>query len=197
MKNVPMVQKQILLRSASLGVALLTMALLVGCSEDSEQSGSANGGTNASMVIEPNVHVGQVHGGMTVPQVIAELGEPHRKTETALEYKRLGLAVVPDTNGVVQVIMCGDVTGNEGPYVKTFKGRTKEGIGMNSTRQELVAAYGEPDSSERFPMGTESMRYDRLGITFTLGGGKVYHMIVRLPTNQETNHTIKLEPAPR
>ena len=91
--------------------------------------------------------------------------------------------------------MCGDVTGINGPFVKAFKGRTKEGIGMRSTREDVLRAYGEPTESEKFRGGLESMKYQPLGITFTLEGGKVHHMIVRLDGEAETNRTVTLEPA--
>ena len=56
---------------------------------------------------------------------------------------------------------------------------------MSSTREQIVAAYGQPDTSERFIGGVESMKFPALGITFTLERGKVYHMIVRLGENPQ------------
>ena len=175
--------------------ALAVFALLfceAGCSDKSEQASS---GTNPPIVIEPHASVGKVRAGMKLEQVIAELGKPERKTANALEYTKLGLAVLPGSNGVVQVVMCGDVTGINGPLVKAFTGRTKEGTGMNSTREEVIKAYGEPTSSEKFIGGIESLQYAPLGITFTLERGRVHHMIVRL-RSQESDRTVNLAPAP-
>jgi len=124
------------------------------------------------------------------------LGAPQRKTGHALEYTQLGLALLPNSNGVVKVVMCGDVTGINGPFVKAFTGRTKEGIGMRSTRDDLLKTYGEPTEREAFRGGLESMKYQPLGITFTLEGGKVHHMIVRLDGEPEINRTVTLEPLP-
>src|SRR5215471_10725677 len=133
-------------RSGKTALVTASLFCLASCSKTSE---SERQGANQPLVIEPHVCVGKVRAGMTVQQVIAELGEPRRRTSSALEYAHLGLAVVHDTNGVVQAVMCGDVTGIRGPFVKAFQGRTKEGIGMNSTREEVVKAFGEPTSSER------------------------------------------------
>jgi hypothetical protein len=152
--------------------------------------------TKAPIVIEPNLSVGKVRAGMTVQQVVGELGEPQRRTATALEYPRLGLAVMPAPDGIVQVVMCGDVTGLRGPFVRAFTGRTKEGIGMNSTYADIVKAYGEPTQSERMMGGIESLKYQSLGITFTLERDHVHHMIVRLHGPQEPDRTVTLEPAP-
>src|SRR5712672_1638038 len=181
--------RKIALIFITLGCAL---ALSGGCSESSDETSSS---ANPPMVIEPNLRVGEVHAGMTVEQVVKQLGEPQRRTANALEYTRLGFAVMPGPDGVVQVVMCGDVTGINGPLVKAFTGRTREGIGMNSTRAEVIKAYGEPTSSEKFMGGIESLQYAPLGITFTLEGGRVHHMIVRLH-GQESDRTVNLRPAP-
>ena len=179
--------------------AATALAVLVvcgaGCSNESERQVAAQG-SNATMLIEPNNSVGPIRSGMTAQEVVRQFGEPDRRTANALEYTRLGLAVMPGPDGVVQVVMCGDVIGIDGPLVKAFKGRTKEGIGMNSTRQEVVAAYGEPNDSQKISGGLESLRYDGIGITFTLEGGKVHHMIIRLGPPEPPDRTVKLVPAP-
>jgi hypothetical protein len=171
--------------------ALMVAACCLSCSDDSHR---ANLEPNPPMTIEPNMGVGSVKAGMRSQDVVAQLGEPQRRTANALEYTRLGFAVMPGPDGIVQVVMCGDVTGINGPLVKAFSGRTKEGIGMDSTREELLKAYGEPNSREKLPGGTESIRYDSLGITFTLEAGRVYHMIVRLRGSHEPDRSVTLEP---
>lgn len=165
----------------------------VGCSEDSSSVMTA---TNPPMLIEPKVAVGKVRAGMGIPEVVAQLGEPQRRTANALEYTKMGFAVMPATDGTIRVVMCGDVTGLNGPLVKAFTGRTREGIGLTSTRDDLLKAYGPPNSDEKLIGGAESMRYDLLGMTFTLEGGKVYHMIVRLGSNEPPDRSVTLEPAP-
>lgn len=162
----------------------------VSCSDRAD-----HGASNSSLplTIEPNVAVGPVHAGMPVQDVVAKLGEPERRTANALEYTHMGFAVMPGPDGTVRIVMCGDVTGINGPLVKAFTGRTKEGIGLGSTREDLVKAYGEPTSSEKLRGGTESIRYNPMGMTFTLEAGKVYHMIVRLQGAPEPDRTVSLE----
>lgn len=182
------------------GSAAILIATLVaagsGCSPQSSISNTQAGGTNAALLIEPNLDVGPVRAGMTVQQAVTALGEPERRTSNALEYPRLGLALMPGPDQKVQVVMCGDVTGINGPFVKRFTGRTKEGIGMYSTREEVIRAYGEPTVSEKMRGGLESLQYAALGLTFTLETGKVHHIIVRLRGRQEPDRTVTLEPAP-
>jgi hypothetical protein len=175
---------------ALVAITIVVACWSVSCTKDSEQA------ANPPMLIEPNLGVGKVRVGMQTRDVIAQLGEPQRRTANALEYTKLGFAVMPDPQGTIRVVMCGDVTGINGPLVKAFSGRTQEEIGLNSTREELVKAYGQPTASERLVGGTESLRYDPLGITFTLEGGKVYHMIVRLGGSSAPDRSVSLEPAP-
>jgi len=185
-----------LLRASPGRLALLGIvgSLAVGaCSRESTDAGRTP--PNPPLLIEPNACVGQIRAGMTVQQVVQQLGEPQRRTSTALEYTRLGFAVLPGPGGIIQVVMCGDVIGMNGPLVDAFTGRTKEGIGMKSTREEILRAYGEPAESKKFPGGLESMHYPNLGMTFTLEGGRVHHMIVRFPLPSEPDRTITLEPA--
>jgi hypothetical protein len=148
------------------------------------------------MLIEPNVAVGKIHAGMTMTQVVSVLGEPPRRPGKSLEYPQLGLAVKPGPDGLVQYVMCGDVTGIKGPFVKAFTGRTKEGIGMHSSRADVLKTYGEPTADEKMAIGFESLRYDPVGITFTLDGDQVHHMVVRLEGVPETNQNIRIELSP-
>jgi hypothetical protein len=179
-------------KSFALPVAVLGAALLLMSCGQKQQQISSN--PNPPILVVPGVSVGKVHAGMTLDQVRAELGEPQRTTPNALEYTSLGFAVMPGPDGVVQVVMCGDVVGNNGPLVKNFNGRTKEGIGLGSTREEVTKAYGEPSNDEKFPGARESMRYDPLGMTFSTENGTVHHMIVRLKSNQAQNRTIEITP---
>jgi hypothetical protein len=178
------------------GSALAVALCGVGCSEKSEQARAQSSTANVTMLIVPNASVGKVHDGMTIKDVMGELGEPQRRIGNAIEYPKLGFAVLPGPEGLVRVVMCGDVTGINGPFVKAFTGRTKEGVGMYSTREDLLKAYGEPTNDEKLRGGQESITYQPLGITFTLEGGKVHHMIVRFTPPQEPGQTtVTLEPS--
>jgi len=178
-------------------VLLTALAMLSGCSEKPSSEVAAAGGSHSNLLIEPKLAVGPIRVGMTTQQVLAQLGQPQRRTSNSLEYKQLGLAIMPNPEGRVQVVMCGDVTGINGPFAKAFKGRTKEGIGMYSTREEVTRVYGEPTRSEKMRGGLESLQYESLGMTFTLEAGKVHHMIVRLREDEPMDRTVTLEPAPQ
>jgi hypothetical protein len=140
-------------------VVALLVSLFVGCSKRPTSS--------ASFVIEPGVSVGPVHSGMTMKQVVAELGEPEQKVAGGLLYRNLGFIISFGKGGTVQNVMCGGKT--------AFLGHTKEGIGIGASHADIVRAYGEPSAANvRKPF--ESMGYDSLGIVFVLRDDKV-HMI--------------------
>ena len=181
-------QRTLFVTKASAAVVLLLMA---GCENKQKDESSTS---NPPTVIEPGKSVGNIRTGMKIDQVRADLGEPDRTTPNALEYTRLGFAVMPGPDGTVAVVMCGDVTGYNGPLVKRFTGRTKEGIGLGSTRDELIKAYGQPSNDEKFPGARESMKYDSLGITFSLEAAKVHHMIVRLGQTKSQPKSIDVVP---
>ena len=71
------------------------------------------------------------------------------------------------------------------PGVKKFNGRTKEGIGMLSTRESVIKAFGPPTSAQPWGKNQEQLKYKALGLEITLEEGKVFNILVdfRLPTD--------------
>lgn len=135
-----------------------------------------------SVAIEPSVAVGSVHSGMTTQQVIAELGQPDPTNYffdtnyyggPALEYSHLGLIVAPDKEGVV----------NRVTITQPFAGRTKKGIGIGSSRADVIQAYGAPPITRPGTAGYEFLRYSKLGLVFQLHDGKVDMMSVFFPAH--------------
>jgi hypothetical protein len=152
---------------------LAVVALLAGgCSKRLAHSAWTS---SASIVIEPKVSIGPVRSGMTMEQVVAELGEPDRENGLTLEYLNLGFSVIPGKEGLVHIVLCVDPAGKEGPFTKAFAGRTKEGIGMGSSRADVIRAYGEPTARETIDgkPGFEVVRYRPLGLVFDLREGRV------------------------
>jgi len=135
--------------------------------------------SSASIVIEPGVSIGPVHSGMTIQQVVAELGEPDQTKDSALEYLKLGFWVTPGKEGVVHIVLCVDAD-KDGPFTNAFAGRTKEGIGIGSSRADVISAYGEPTATESIDgkPGFEVLRYRPLGLVFEIGAGKVHSIAV-------------------
>src|ERR1017187_592631 len=145
----------------TLTVFVMVAALLTGgCSK---RSAHAAWSSSDSIVIEPGVGIGSVHSGMTIQQVISELGQPERTNDSDLEYTNIGLYVSPGKSEVVRVV----------GVFPPFAGRTQEGIGMGSSRVDVIQAYGEPTDVKPIKPGFEVLRYNTLGLNFELHDGKV------------------------
>ncbi len=122
--------------------------ILAGCSKKK----------NEPLVIEPSVGIGKVTFGMPSREVHRVLGKPDRDTENFISYDGLGLSIYI-FKGLVKGITCRGVSGD--PDVKPCKARTPKGIGIGSTREQIIEAYGEPTSDER-----NILKYESLGATF-------------------------------
>jgi|SRR5208282_1527755 len=151
-------------------VATLLVAVALLASGCSKRSAHAVWSSSESIVVEPGVAIGSVHSGMTIQQVVAELGQPDRTVDSAspeinraLEYTNYGLYVIPGEGEVVHIVSVGP----------PFAGRTKEGIGIGSSRADVIKAYGEPTAAKPIQPNFEVLRYELLGLRFQLQDGKV------------------------
>src|SRR5262249_28789140 len=138
---------------------------------------ASRGWHGAPLLITPQKSVGPVRADMTIPQVIAVLGEPDKRTGNFLHYVRYGFSVISQPGKeTLRAVFCGNTWGQENRLTRAFKGYTGAGIGMGSTRAEVIAAYGEP--SETHPgNGNETLVYQQLDMNFTLARGKVVYLV--------------------
>jgi outer membrane protein assembly factor BamE (lipoprotein component of BamABCDE complex) len=133
--------------------------------------------------IIPMVGVGPIKFGMSKDQVIAALGEPDviEGGGIALFYpKSRGLSFMLDRTKGVREINCWSKN-HPMPFpdgMTTYPGKTKEGIAMDATREEIIAAYGEPDRI--VPRGpTEMLDYNELKAQFTIVDNKLVSLRLR------------------
>jgi hypothetical protein len=172
-----------------LNIAIIIMSLalvVIGCSKKSNVEPANNiPSSDTLLAIDPGVSVGNVHKGMTMEQVIEKLGKPTKQSAFILEYPQLGFSVMFGKKNTALVIFCGDASGlPNSPLVKAFTARTREGIGMGSSRADIVKAYGEtkdtipPAPGEQNLPGRDSLVYKKLGLTFSLADDKVHHIII-------------------
>ena len=160
-------------------IAATIVIVTTSCSDSAKPGPSGQVNSNTPISVEPGVGVGEVRAGMSMDEVIAQLGKPDGKSGSRhLEYRQLGFAVGFGRDGAVNVVMCGNSTGVNDSLAKAFTGRTKEGLGLGSSRADVVKAYREPSEVEKGPTARETLKYRPLGLTFSLLEGKVYHMIV-------------------
>ena len=146
---------------SSLVIAALILA--AGCSKRPTHSAWAS---SASTVIEPWVSIGPLHSGMTIQQVITELGQPEQTNDKELLYPHLGLQVAHAIGGDVMYRVT---------IQHPFAGHTKDGIGIGSSRADVIQSFGEPKWDKHSPTGFELLTYEKpgLGLDFKLQEGKV------------------------
>jgi hypothetical protein len=164
------------IRLGMVALTALAMVVAAGCSKRGSSALAASG---TSVSIQPGAAVGKVRLGMTQQEVIAALGNPDRNSGSALQYLQYGIEVVLNGERGVKSIICGDENGPDSPMVKAFTGHTEEGIGLGSTRAEVVKAYGEPTKTEQRSQH-EGLWYRPQGLVFMIGAGKVEYIQVNL-----------------
>ncbi|MHC4867124.1 MAG: hypothetical protein ACYTEX_23845 [Planctomycetota bacterium] len=133
--------------------------------------------------VVPLAAVGPVAFGMSKEQVIELLGAPERDEGIALWYLgSKGLHVVLDPRRGVHQIHCWSTDFPMPPPEKltTFAGKTEQGIGMGASREEIVAAYGQPDTDEE-KGGMAVLNYERLKTSFTLSQNKLVSLKLDAP----------------
>ncbi len=164
--------------------SLLTLCLvaLVGCGKKTAEDEPPD-----KLIIEALVGIGPVRFGMSKDEVIKHFGQPDKilGKGTELNYvSSRGLGFTVDAELGMQKIKCwSDNWPTRLPFaVTTFAGSTKEGIGMGATREQIVAAYGQPDRTTTDAKGYfENLHYDKLRIKFTLWQDKLTSMILEAP----------------
>jgi hypothetical protein len=161
-------------------LALFSVALLAGCARKTPEQPQAD-----SLVLEPLVGLGPIRFGMSEEEVIEHFGPPDRVFTgqvTKLNYvPSRGLSFVMDPERGLQEICCWS-EGMLPSRVTTFAGRTKAGIGIGATQEDIIAAYGRPDRTSTDSKGvTQNLHYDRLKARFSLRDGALVSMVFGVP----------------
>lgn len=168
------------LRRASrslLGALALALLAQPGCAGAAEVSCAP---ALRGEALEPGVGFGDLRVGSTQAEVEALLGPPESRQGDAWEYPTCGFALVFDRAGRAQRIFGGDGTGGGAELAERFTARTEGGVGMGSSRQEVVAAFGEP-AEARAEADHEWLSYPGDGIQWLLRKGVVRHVTIHPP----------------
>jgi hypothetical protein len=136
------------------------------------------------MLVIPRVGVGPVKFGMKKEQVMNVLGKPERMEGggVALYYlTSRGVHFLVDPRRGVRSIECWSAKHpTPFPGMVTFSGKTDKGIGMGASREEVVAAYGEPERTDSAG-SLENLRYSQLGMSFGFAEGRLVNIKVGGP----------------
>ena len=146
--------------------------------QDTEtESNQQAGDSSEDLVIRPGIGVGKIKFGMTVQQMKDILGKPDvAATGISYMHTSLGIEVVA-RDEVVSHIYCGNPSGNTLPIVKametTCKFKTVEGIGIGSTEDQVLKAFGQPTKRSN---GT--LRYKDESMSISLANDKVIGIVL-------------------
>jgi outer membrane lipoprotein-sorting protein len=134
----------------------------------------------------PGVGLGPVKFGMSKEEALKILGKPDEEEDVEkggyIGYRWRGYGVyIGVKSGVVSGFGCSSQE-EMGPVKgRDFAGKTKEGIGIGSKFNDLEKAFGKPDSKKENGPQTTYVRYNRLGLSFTLFSDKVVGMTMMRP----------------
>ncbi|MHC4336812.1 MAG: hypothetical protein ACYSTG_02530, partial [Planctomycetota bacterium] len=138
--------------------------------------------TGKTFVVEPLVGIDKVRFGMTVEEMKKILAEPQNTRGIIHEYRDVGLAILTLRNNTVTMITCGDRRGADSPLVKDCRCRTKKGIRIGSSKEDIIKAYGEPSLTQQTRDNAVTLSYDQLNSDFMLRDDKVTYMVFRAET---------------
>jgi hypothetical protein len=162
-----------------LGLGMLCLVTLISCNDKADEEASVD-----ELIIEPLVGIGPVKFGMSKEEVIKHFGPPDRVSTdgTKLQYvSSRGLSFTVDSELGLQEIGCWS-EGMLPSRVTTFTGKTKEGIGIGASEEEIVAAYGQPDRTSTGSGGViQNLHYDKLSAKFLLKENKLMTMTLEAP----------------
>jgi hypothetical protein len=111
-------------------------------------------------LIVPGRAAGPAVLGMPGQELVRQLGRPsgevRAQAQARLSWPGLGLTVRLDGDGKVDAV-----------FVESPRFRTAEGVGVGSTRQEVLAAFGATDRAQE-DRSTLILAYPALGISFAI-----------------------------
>ena len=158
----------------------LCIVALISCSKKADEEALVE-----ELIIEPLVGIGPVKFGMSKDEVIEHFGQPDRVHEgevTKLSYvPSRGLSFAIHAELGMQEIGCWS-EGMLPSRITTFAGKTKEGIGIGASEEEIVAAYGQPDrTSTGSGSVIKNLHYDKLSAKFSLKEDMLMTMTLGAP----------------
>lgn len=140
----------------------------------------------AKLVVELGVGIGTVRFGDDKETIVKALGEPDRATpfgqSESLDYHSRGFGLLVGGERGLMMITCQSQKG-VAVRIRDFAGRTKHGVRIGSTEDEVREAYGEPSSvtDDTAEGGLRTLYFDDRAAWFALWGGKVNSFVVRAP----------------
>jgi hypothetical protein len=162
-----------------LGMGMLCLVTLISCNNKADEEASVD-----ELIIEPLVGIGPVKFGMSKEEVIKYFGPPDKVLADGAKLNYVssrGLSFTVNSELGLQEIGCWS-EGMLPSRVTTFADKTKEGIGIGASEDEIIAAYGQPDRISTSSNGViQNLHYDKISARFSLKEGKLMSMTLEAP----------------
>jgi hypothetical protein len=152
--------------------------------QEQEQSAPAEKDLNP-FIFELGVGMGRLKLGADEANITEFLGSPNMMLGEGM-YQYDGFWIWAKERKVY-AFHCGDGNKSDSQHVEKCIVRTREGISMGSTEQDVINAYGQPDSKHDFKLLKGAVRwfYRDKGTVFGLHGGKVHFMLFQQPIQKK------------
>ncbi|MHC4386368.1 MAG: hypothetical protein ACYSUG_05185 [Planctomycetota bacterium] len=133
------------------------------------------------LLIKPLEGVGTVKFGMTREQVIEILGMPDQVIgKHCLDYtSTIGLSLlVHPKRGLAAIDFWSQQESSDEGFIggRDFSGKTENGIGINSKRDEIISLYGKANKEYLSKDDVFALSYPQLNTIFSLQNSKVIHI---------------------
>ena len=132
--------------------------------------------------IVPLSGIGDIRFRMSKSNIINKLGQPQRITGNALFYLSHGLqlSLSPKDESLI-AIACGATDEAENDMIRLCDCKTSKDIGMGSSKEDIITAYGNPSSEVPVQENVTMMFYDNIKAQFIVTDNKVTYMVFKKP----------------
>ncbi len=180
-------------RQMSTFVLLALLLSVTSCSEKQESEDRNNSRptipqetpeTSSQTAPLSSGQAGSLKLGMGIDTVTNILGKPDAVEDTFYKFLSHGIEInISSSKRTVHSITCLGSSFSLSPFYKglnPYKGKTVEGIGIGSSKQDVIKAYGVPSSKNENIQGDSSgyYRYKDLGMTFNFDLGEMVNSII-------------------
>ena len=132
--------------------------------------------------IVPLSGIGAVRFRMNKSNIISEFGQPQRVTDNKLFYLSHGLqlSLSPKDDSLI-AIACGTTNEADNDMIQLCDCKTSKGIGMGSSKEDIITAYGNSSSEVAVQENVTMMFYDNIKAQFVVTDNKVTYMVFKKP----------------
>ena len=135
-----------------------------------------------ALQIVPLSGIGALRFRMNKSNIISKFGQPQRVTDNKLFYLSHGLqlSLSPKDESLI-AIACGSTNEADKDMIQLCDCKTSKGIGMGSSKEDIITAYGNSSSEVAVQENVTMIFYDNIKAQFIVTDNKVTYMVFKKP----------------